>query len=229
MNTLNCADDELILRYQGFVRTIAHTAWKSTLGNVDLEDLISYGQIGLLQAARSYDVASGTDFSTFAFYRVRGAIFDGYASMQWLSRAQYRRICRQQLVDEVIERQEHNSNKGDRSDCANDAAWSAEVVGKLIIVQLALEAADGEYSDRQLADSAAASPSEAMVQSELQAAVRNAVRELPSDERQLISSVYFDGKTLTEAAKQAGKSKSWASRLHDRALQRLLRYFQGTE
>ena len=58
---------------------------------VDLEDLVAYGQMGLAEAARDFDPARGTQFSTFAYYRIRGAIYDGLAKMSWFSRVEYGR------------------------------------------------------------------------------------------------------------------------------------------
>jgi RNA polymerase sigma factor for flagellar operon FliA len=224
MSTLHATDEDLILRYQGFVRSVATTAWKTVLGNVDLEDLVSYGQLGLVQAARSYDPQSGAEFSTYAYYRVRGAIFDGYSSMQWMSRAQYRRICEQLLTDEVL--QEHERDAAGASS-ADDAQWCAGAVGKLVVVHLALEAGERGPQAGLLEDKSAERPGEALELSEACDFVRRAVAELPDDERTLVESVYLGGQTLTAAAKLLGKSKSWASRLHDRALERLMRKLQG--
>lgn len=225
MSTLNLTDEDLVLRYQGFVRSVATTAWKSVLGNVELEDLISYGQLGLVQAARSYDPQSGAEFATYAYYRVRGAIFDGYASMQWLSRAQYRRICAQHLSDEAI--QQHGLDASADGPELDAAQWSTGMVGKLVVIHLALEAGERGPHAGLLEDKAAAHPGEALEQGEAHQLVRQAVAELPDDERLLVESVYFGGQTLTAAAKMLGKSKSWVSRLHDRALERLLRKLQS--
>ena len=53
-----------------------------------LDDLIAYGQLGLAEAAQKFDAESGVRFTTFAYYRVRGAIYDGVSKMNWTSRAQ---------------------------------------------------------------------------------------------------------------------------------------------
>ena len=226
---LNLPDNDLVLRYQGFVRSVALTAWKSTLGNVELDDLISYGQVGLIQAVRSYDPTSGVEFATYAFYRVRGAIFDGYTSMQWLSRAQYKRIRMQHLSDDVIECQEQNLQSAQVDDRPDDATWSAETIGKLFFVQMAFELSGDDRQASQFADSSSSAPGQAIEQAEVHATVRQAISELPEAERDLIQTVYYDGKSLTGAAQAAGKSKSWASRLHDRALDRLMRKLQSFE
>jgi RNA polymerase sigma factor for flagellar operon FliA len=66
-----------------------------------------------------------------------------------------------------------------------------------------------------------ATPDEAVAQQELCELLREMVSKLPENERAIIQLTYFDGKTLTEAADALGKSKSWASRVHSRVLEKL--------
>ena len=51
--------------------------------------------------------------------------------------------------------------------------------------------------------------------------IRAAIAKLPDNERKLLEGYYFHGKTLEEAGAAIGQSKSWASRLHARAVERL--------
>jgi len=67
------------------------------------------------------------------------------------------------------------------------------------------------------------SPEEAFGTAEFNALMRDAVADRPEAERRLIERHYFDGITLEEAAKELGLSKSWASRLHTRALEAISR------
>ena len=77
---------QLIESCQGLVRSLAWKIHQKLPRGVDLDDLIAYGQIGLAQAARDFDVSRGGQFSTFAWYRTRGAILDGLAQMSWFTR-----------------------------------------------------------------------------------------------------------------------------------------------
>src|SRR5512135_235016 len=58
---------------------------------IEFDDLVSYGTQGLLEAAERFDGKHGASFTTYAYYRVRGAIFDGLRRMGWLSRSEYAR------------------------------------------------------------------------------------------------------------------------------------------
>ena len=58
---------QLMEDHQGLVRSLAWAMRRSLPKNVDLEDLISYGQVGLAEAARDFDASLGSHFSTFAY------------------------------------------------------------------------------------------------------------------------------------------------------------------
>ena len=73
---------QLIEDNQGLVRSLAKRIHRGLPSHVEFEDLVSYGQAGLAEAARSFDPEVGSQFSTFAYYRIRGAIYDGLAKMK---------------------------------------------------------------------------------------------------------------------------------------------------
>src|ERR1700733_14434232 len=58
---------------------------------VDLEDLVSAGVIGLMEAVRSFDGSKNVQFKTFAKFRIRGAILDSLRESDWGSRYMRRR------------------------------------------------------------------------------------------------------------------------------------------
>jgi DNA-directed RNA polymerase specialized sigma subunit len=68
---------------QGLVRSLAVRIHRKLPARIELDDLIAYGELGLLEAAQSFDARRGCQFSTFAYYRIRGAIYDGAAKMGW--------------------------------------------------------------------------------------------------------------------------------------------------
>jgi RNA polymerase sigma factor FliA len=90
----------LIEGCQGLVRSLATRIHHRLPPHVDLEDLIAYGQVGLAEAARDFDPARGSRFSTFAYYRIRGAVYDGLAKMSWFSSTEYKRRREEQMAGE---------------------------------------------------------------------------------------------------------------------------------
>ena len=81
------ARDQLILRYTGLVK---YTAGRVAIGmpnSVDMEDLISYGIFGLLDAVEKFDPNRGIKFESYATVRIRGAIIDGLRAADWVPRS----------------------------------------------------------------------------------------------------------------------------------------------
>lgn len=74
---------------QGMLRSLAWRIGRSIPAGVDVEDLISEGQVGLLQAARTYDPSRGAAFPTFAYWRIRGAMLDWVRAQPWYDDAEY--------------------------------------------------------------------------------------------------------------------------------------------
>lgn len=74
-----------------YVRSIAGKIKKSVPKEISFEELYDYGIIGLLEAADRFDQTQGAHFTTFAYYRIRGAIYDGLRRMGWMSRSEYSR------------------------------------------------------------------------------------------------------------------------------------------
>jgi RNA polymerase sigma factor for flagellar operon FliA len=82
---------ELVEQYSEYVVRIAKQVKRTLSPNIETDDLISYGMTGLIEAAERFDPSVGANFSTFSYYRIRGAIYDGLRVMGSLSRTEYRR------------------------------------------------------------------------------------------------------------------------------------------
>ena len=74
MTGQNAASQALFDQGQALVRSLALRIAQTSGVRIDLEDLIAYGQIGLAEAARDYQPGRGSQFTSYAYYRIRGAI-----------------------------------------------------------------------------------------------------------------------------------------------------------
>jgi RNA polymerase sigma factor for flagellar operon FliA len=94
----------------------------------------------------------------------------------------------------------------------------AEMVGGLVPIYItSLEAADA----MQIEDDRSPTPSEELEFGESRRVIHESIEELPEQEREIILMYYFKDLTLQEVSERLGLSKSWASRLHSRAVQHL--------
>jgi RNA polymerase sigma factor for flagellar operon FliA len=222
------APHELIAQCQGLVRSIAWKIHRGLPSSIEIDDLIGYGQIGLAEAARDFDPARTSSFTTYAYYRIRGSIYDGLSKMSWFSRAQYARLRYAQRANELLAAENENPAAADRP-IDEDVRWFRDVVGSLAVSYLASSARDDDdRGEISLVDSGPLPPSVLMGE-EARRIVNELISALPEQESQLIRAAYFEGLTLQEAGLRLGISKAWASRLHARCLERLGRSLRRLE
>jgi RNA polymerase sigma factor FliA len=224
MTSSDSVVQQRIVACQGMVRSLALSVSRKLPPTVDLEDLIAYGQVGLGEAARDFDPSRGSQFSTYAYYRIRGAVYDGLSKMAWFDRVQASRVRYERMSNEVL-RLDSEDSPAETADAESDARWFRNVTHALAGVYLASrigaqdsdeEAVAGALVDRSSPDAAAVAMSR-----EISERLHTFVESLPPMAAQLIRGVYFEGLTLQEAGQRIGVSKSWASRLHSRALEQL--------
>lgn len=202
--------DELFMLHQGLVRAIAWKTHQRLPPTVELDDLIAYGQIGLLEAIAAFDATRGRKFTTYAWHRIRGAILDGLGKMTWFDRAAF------------------EGRKYERSPAGQPAA-AAEPVAQAAAAETtttAAAAAGKSLARRPVRSdletvailSRESDADEAALHLELVMFLRDLVGSLPDKEAALIRGTFFEGRTLTEAARRVGISTAWASRLQTRTL-----------
>jgi RNA polymerase sigma factor for flagellar operon FliA len=219
------AKKELIEQYTPFVRGIAAKVKKGLAKNIEFDDLIAYGMAGLLEAADRYDPKLGANFMTFSYYRVRGAIYDGLRGMGWVSRTEYQKIRFEERATQYLE------NMASREVVGGDTNKSVEdnieelanQVSQLVTIYVtSLEAME----DLQVEDKERMPIDERFADVEMKAHVREAMKRLPDADREIIQLYYFKELSLQEVGNSLGLSKSWTSRRHAQAIDRLTRILQ---
>jgi RNA polymerase sigma factor for flagellar operon FliA len=219
MTTVPKARQTLIEGCQGLVRSLAVKIHRKMGSQGDLDDLIAYGQVGLAEAAADFNPDRGSQFSTYAYYRVRGAIYDGLSKMNWGSRARYNQVRNDQIAGDVLEADSVSASNSETATVDDDAKWLVAITRRLTVVCLAINSEGGSCDT--LADEHALAPPSQAAAREIYQRLHGLIDALPDEERTLVRSVYFDGMTLNDAALQLGVSKSWASRMHARTLDKL--------
>ena len=195
------------------VERIARRIHRELELSCELEDLRGWGHQGWLEAKQRFDPDRGARLSTFAYYRVRGAIIDGVRKQGWLSRRAYAKVRALEAADDIAEQYGAATASSPAASVSARAVDLETALGQIsaayILASLESDAADHETPETRL-DSA-----------EEQATVRARLAELPDKERALLTAIYFDGLTIEQGGSRIGLSKSWASRLHAKALDRL--------
>ncbi|MEW6365674.1 MAG: sigma-70 family RNA polymerase sigma factor [Acidobacteriota bacterium] len=208
--------DDRIVQHQGLVRHIAASVWQTLGKAVALEDLVGYGQIGLIEAVDRFRPESQCQFSTFAYYRIRGAILDGLCKMRGLSRRMSEKIRFARGFHELLATRTCDGDAPvvEVEQMCSTIEESLHDSTVLFMLSHAMAAFGGdEYRPPE---------GEALAQTaEWSDYISKAMRQLTEQEAQLVRKVYFEGLNIAEAAEQLGVSRSWASRIHQKAIRSL--------
>lgn len=215
MNGWSQSQGDLVAQHGWLVRHVAQRL-KSTLGlQFPLEELEQMGMLGLLEAARRFDPGSSASFGTYAYYRIRGAILDEALSQQGMKRSQAASIRRVRAMGDAVE------GIGEQSEGASDMDFLVHAMACATTASEVMEAVSAELEESEELSGYTATPEQVVSQSMTKAMVRRLMAQLPEDERELVKGCYFSLLSLSEYAEQVGRSRSWACRVHARALRQL--------
>jgi len=219
--------DRLVEENLDLVRSIAGKVRRSLGRPLDVDDLMAYGAKGLVEAASRFDAQKGATFSTFAYYRIRGAMLDGLRSMGWYSRVDYAHFRAEERANEYMRNlaeRESTAPAAPSPDAAATLAEIEEILANVTTVHITSLEAAASATDERLPP-----PDQHLQHLHLQARARRAIESLPDKERRLLQLHYFEDKNLDVAGAELGLSKSWASRLHTRAVNRLRKLLEAED
>ncbi|UCF32928.1 MAG: sigma-70 family RNA polymerase sigma factor [Phycisphaerales bacterium] len=208
--------NDLVVQHQDYVVALARNIAKKLPAHVEIEDLIGFGQLGLVEAANRYDFRTGVSFETFAYRRIRGAIFDGLRKMTWLPPGARSVVKFESGVDATAESLGEGAAASDDPEIlAKNFRQALRSLGAVFLLSQEDEAGEG------LEPAEHTTPDQQAEQRELISKVRKAVERLDEKQQTILKMHYFEGQTLTDCAKALGHHKAWVSRLHASALEQL--------
>ena len=215
-------------QYSSLVRRLAHQMIAKLPANVEFDDMVQAGMIGLNDALGRFDAAQGVMFETFATQRIRGAMLDELRSGDWMSRGNRKQ---QRQIEAAIHKLEQQFGRAPaESEIAKvmglGLADYQEMLGKVRGTQLLyLEDIGGgegsdDYLDRHVADSAA-NPLEMLQDRRMREALVEAIKLLPEREQYVMSMYYEHDMNLKEIAAVLEVTESRVCQLHSQSIARL--------
>lgn len=219
----NIERDALISQYLPYATSIAKKVAQMLSNDADIEEIISNARLGLLEAAKRFDPKFNVDFKTFAYYRVKGAIYDGLRKTGWIPRSLYAKIKFEQASNEYLQVVSERSSGGGSKRAGSEEEWSEiyETVNSLASIYIISLDASEEPMD--IEDKRANDIEQKAEFQKIKEFMRQAIEDLPEKERKLVKMYYFQNRTLEEAGEKLRLSKSWTCRLHARALELLFK------
>jgi RNA polymerase sigma factor for flagellar operon FliA len=219
----------LIKQYQPLVRRLAHHMMVKLPANVQVDDLIQVGLIGLSEALTRYEAAQGVQFETFATQRIRGAMLDELRENDWMSRGSRKS---QKDIEQALRRLEHQLGRSPlESEIAVELGMTLAdyqtLLGKVRGTQLVYledmsrsHEDDDSFLDRHVADSDA-DPVNMLRDHRLREALVAAIKNLPEREQFIMSMYYEQDMNLKEIAAVLDVTESRVCQLHSQSIARL--------
>jgi RNA polymerase sigma factor for flagellar operon FliA len=222
--------DKLIVEYSPLIKFIAQKIAVRLPSNIELDDLISSGVIGLMDAIDKYDPTRDNKFKTYAEFRIRGAILDELRAQDWVPRsirdksklldktmvaleAELGRVANDEEIAKAL-----NMTIDEYHDLLNqvrpvsllsiDESQTFSNVDKKSILNL-LEGTklNNPYTQLNIKS--------------IKSIVTQAIEELPERQRLVLSLYYYEDLNLKEIGKVLRVTESRVSQLHAQAVSRL--------
>lgn len=205
-------------QHRGFAKAQAHLLAKKLPRHVSRDDILSFAERGLWEASERFDPERHNSFVTFAYYRIRGAIYDEIRRLSLVPPRVLKAITQMAAQDDYLE----NGLPAPRpSDSAKDQANQlSETIRGLGAVFLASQVADEDGNERIDAVDES-NPADAAVDADLSAKLKEVKATLPDRQRQILKMHYEDFVSFTDIAKQMKVNKATVSREHARAIETL--------
>ena len=214
----------LIEQHLELAKRAASMIYPRVRGYVEYDELVSLGNAGLAEAAQRFDATRGASFATFAWYRVQGEILDGLRRLTTLPRRTWAKLVALRGANDYLEhRTERELGAAQRGAAPPTGADALSAVRDAMsaIRTMYLTSLDAMQEGGFDPATPATAPGERIDTERIATKLRDAIAQLPERERALMKKHYWEGKNLLEAGAELGISKSWASRLHAQAVERL--------
>ena len=223
--------EEVIKQYSPMIKYVANRIAMRLPPHIEVDDLISVGVLGLMDAISKYDSSRGAKFKTYAEFRVRGAILDELRSMDWVPRSIRQKASN---VDKVVQKlqaklkrppeDEEVAKEMDLSlDQFHDTLNETKSIPIFSLEDLGIAKETGEQQSLLdcLAGKADADPQTQIRLVELKEIIAKAIDTLPEKERLMVSLYYYEELTMKEIGAVLDITESRVSQIHSKAVYHL--------
>ena len=227
----NSKRDQLVVDHLPLVKFLAQRMAAKLPPSVEVNDLISAGVIGLMDAVEKFQPERGVKFKTYAEQRVRGAMIDSLRSLDWAPRSLRKK---ERAVESAYYRLEQSLGRAvSDEEVAKELGlemeefyrWLNDLNGVSLgaVTSIGNEESDGETTDllEYIPDAPEQNPYFMFEKSELRDSLTTSIENLPEKERLVISLYYYEELTMREIGDVLGVNESRVSQLHTKAIMRM--------
>jgi RNA polymerase sigma factor for flagellar operon FliA len=226
----NAQKKKIIKEYAPLVKFIAQKIAVRLPANIELDDLLSAGVIGLMDAIDKYDPARDNKFKTYAEFRIRGAILDELRAQDWIPRSMREKAKNierafqklEQKLGRTVTENEAAKELGMGLEDFQESLHQCKSVSLLSLDEVGTFANGDRKSLLGLLESGKTfNPLVQLAGQELKEKVAKAIQDLPEKQRMVLSLYYYEDLNLKEIGEVLEVTESRVSQLHTQAVLRL--------
>lgn len=223
--------DELITEYLPYVKRIVQRISVHLPSNVETDDLINAGIIGLIQAAERYDPTMDNQFITYAVFRIKGAVLSELRSRDFLSKSNRRKAREIEntylSLEQKLSRQAKDEEVAENLGLSLDEFYRIKKISSISFISFEEIGYTSKEDQKSLLHYLISHDTEDALTltrlNEIEAAIAEAIGALPDKERKVISLYYWEEFTMKEIGKALDITESRVSQIHSQAIGRLRR------
>ena len=236
------SQERLVLQYAPLIKYIATRMALRLPPHISLDDLISSGMIGLLDAIKKFDPQKNINFKTYAEFRIKGAILDELRALDWIPRSIRKKSS--QLEKAYAKLQKELGRPAEPEEVAQSMGLTSEEYHHLLDETKGISLMDIDSVRKHLPsiveeelyeilqDESARDPFISVHFAELRELLMKALECLPDKGKLLISLYYYEELTMKEIGEIMGYTESRISQMHTQAIlhlcTKLSDYFQNS-
>jgi len=222
--------DEIIVEYAPLIKYIAQKIASRLPPNIELDDLISCGVIGLMDAIKKFDPERDNKFKTYAEFRIRGAILDELRAQDWVPRSIREKA---KLIERTSQKLEADLGRpATEEEMCSELHISQEeyydLLNKARSVSLLNidDSASFNRGDKKLMVSLmdgnrSINPLSAVSYKNARDKIKEGIMALPEKQRLVLSLYYYEDLNLKEIGQVLDVTESRVSQLHTQAIIKL--------
>lgn len=223
--------NEMILQYTPLIKYIAHRLAMRLPPHISIDDLISAGVIGLMDAITKFDPDKKVEFKTYAEFRIRGAMIDELRSMDWVPRSVRQKA--NQIERAINQLEKKNGRSAEDDEIASAMGISLDAYYEMTKSLHGLSPLDMEEVQKRfpslsledildsLVDSEENDPFHQYSLKELKKVLARAIDELTPKEKMVISLYYYEDLTLKEIGEALDLTESRICQIHTKGVLKL--------